>query len=331
MELLDCHVHIVGTGAGGTGCWMRLGGIRTLLQRFMLRHIGLAGDALDGDFDRIYVERLLAQVRASSFSAVCILAQDEVYDDDGTVRERFGNFYVPNDYVLRLARKHEEFLPVVSIHPGRPDALEELDRCIAGGAVMLKLLPNCQNVPCSDRRFTKFWEKMAETGLPFLSHTGGEMTVPVASARYADPRILELPLQIGVKVIAAHCATRSSPWEPDYIGVLSEMMRRFPNLHADNSAFNSPNRSVGIAPSLREPLLSRLVHGSDYPVPVLGWWPWLRGRIAWRDCARSLEEPNIIERDYRLKRACGYPDETFTRLWSLLRLPAGLPSASGCP
>jgi uncharacterized protein len=324
MQPLDCHVHIVGTGAGGTGCWMRLGGVRTLLQKFMIRHIGLSGDALEGDFDRLYVERLLAQVRASSLRAVCILAQDEVYNDDGSVREKFGNFYVPNDYVLELARRHPEFLPVVSVHPGRPDAIEELDRCIAGGAVMLKLLPNCQNVSCSDLRFTKFWEKMAEAGLPFLAHTGGEMTVPVANAKYADPRVLELPLQAGVKVIAAHCATRSAPWEPDYVGVLGEMMGRFPNLYADNSAFNSPNRSIGIARSLREPLLSRIVHGSDYPVPVLGWWSWLRGQIAWRDCVRSLEGPNVIERDCQLKRACGYTAETFTRLWKILRLPAGL-------
>ena len=36
---------------------------------------------------------------------------------------------------------------------------------------MLKLLPNCHNIDCNDRRYTRFWEKMAEAGLPLLAHT----------------------------------------------------------------------------------------------------------------------------------------------------------------
>ena len=39
----------------------------------------------------------------------------------------------------RLAREHPEFLPAVSIHPARPDALQELERCIAEGAVITAL------------------------------------------------------------------------------------------------------------------------------------------------------------------------------------------------
>ena len=44
-------------------------------------------------------------------------------------------FYVPNDYVLRAARQHDELLAGASIHPNRRDALEELDRCLELGAV----------------------------------------------------------------------------------------------------------------------------------------------------------------------------------------------------
>jgi len=42
-------------------------------------------------------------------------------------------------------------------------------------------------------RFTRFWERMAEAGLPLLAHTGGEHTVPVVRPEFSDPRILELP------------------------------------------------------------------------------------------------------------------------------------------
>lgn len=150
------HVHIVGNGSGGTGCWVRVTGWHRPLAALMLRQIGLPGSAMTGELDRLYVERLLEQVRDSSLGAVVILAQDDVHDEHGRVMKDVGSFYVPNDYVLKLAREHREFLPTVSIHPARPDAIEELDRCIAAGAVMMKCLPNCQNINCADKRLTKF-------------------------------------------------------------------------------------------------------------------------------------------------------------------------------
>ena len=52
---------------------------------------------------------------------------------------------------------------------------------------------------------------MAEARLPLLAHTGGEHTVPVVNAALADPKLLRLPLECGVTVIAAHCATKSGP------------------------------------------------------------------------------------------------------------------------
>src|SRR5437899_1496257 len=112
---IDMHVHVVGNGTGGTGCWMRVRGWRRAMAAFMVRHVGLPGDALRGDLDRLYVERLLEMVRESSLGAAVILAQDEVRDEQGRVMEGVGSFYVPNDYVLKLAREHKEFLPAVSI------------------------------------------------------------------------------------------------------------------------------------------------------------------------------------------------------------------------
>ena len=122
---VDGHVHVVGNGSGGTGCWLRVSSWRRPMAELMLRHFGLPRAALAGDLDRLYVERLLEFVRGSSLGAVVILAQDLVYNDAGQPIEGAGSFYVPNQYVLRLAREHPEFLPAVSIHPGRADALDE--------------------------------------------------------------------------------------------------------------------------------------------------------------------------------------------------------------
>src|SRR5205807_6597053 len=197
----------------------------------------------------------------------------------------------------------------------------ELDRCLAGGAVMMKCLPNCQNINCNDRRLIPFWERMAEAGLPLLAHTGGEHTMPVVQPDYADPRLLTLPLECGVNVIAAHCGTKSGLTDPEYFHVFAEMTRRFPNLYGDNSAFNVPLRGRHARRCICEPLCSRIVHGSDFPVPVNGHFAWLHGAIDWHTFRKWEHEPNILERDYQLKRAMGFPEETFSRILKLLRVP----------
>jgi hypothetical protein len=317
---IDMHVHVVGNGSGGTGCWLRVTGWHRPLAGLMLRQVGLPSSAMSGDLDRMVIERLLEMLRDSSLGAAVILAQDDVHDENGRVIPGIGSFYVPNDYVLALAKRHREFLSAVSIHPARPDAIDELERCLEAGAVMMKCLPNCQNINCADRRLTKFWERMAEAKLPLLAHTGGEHTLPVVRPEFADPRTLILPLEIGVTVIAAHSGTKSGLTDPEYFHVFAEMTRRFPNLYGDTSAFNVPMRGRHIRKCVVEPLLSRMVHGSDFPVPVNGLWAWLRGFVSWKAYRQAQRNPNILERDYQLKVAMGFPPETFTRISKLLRL-----------
>jgi hypothetical protein len=318
-KLVDAHVHIVGNGSSGSGCWMRVTGWHLPLAAFMLRHIGLSWTALQGDLDELYVQRLLQLVRESSLSHIVILAHDLVYDENGNEIKGIGSFYVPNDYVLKLAREHREFLPAVSIHPSRPDALDELERCIEGGAVMMKCLPNCHNINCNNPRYKKFWERMASAKLPLLAHTGGEHTVPVVDKRLSDPRVLRFPLECGVNVIAAHCATKSGLFDPEYFHVFAEMTRQYSNLYGDNSAFNVPIRGRHVPECLKQPLASRIIHGSDFPVPVSGRYAWLKGFIDRETFQRWEKHPNVLERDYQLKRAMGFGDETFTRIWKLIR------------
>ena len=42
---------------------------------------------------------------------------------------------------------------------------------------------------------------MAEGKVIFLSHTGGEMTLPVMNKAYGDPRILTLPWNVELPVL----------------------------------------------------------------------------------------------------------------------------------
>ena len=284
----------------------------------MLRHIGVGVSTSAPEFDETYASHLARLVRESSLGAAIILAQDEVYDASGQ-KLHFGSFYVPNDYVLKLAREHEEFLPAVSIHPARADAIDELERCLEGGAVMLKLLPNCHNVDCNDARYKKFWERMMSAKLPLLAHTGGEHTVPVFDKRFSDPSVLRQPLECGVSVIAAHCATKSGLTDREYFGGFCEMLGRYPNLYGDTSAFNVPIRGRHIRECLRPETSARLIHGSDYPVPVFGHWAWMQRFVGWSEFRRCERLGNILEKDYQLKRAMGFSADHFTRIYSLLR------------
>lgn len=317
-RIIDCHVHLVGNGKQGSGCWIRMSGWHRWLGGFMARMIGMPVGFEHEDFDTAYVARLSTFVRESSVDQILLLAQEEVYREDGTKRE-FGSFHVPNDYLFEVCAGNPAFLPAVSVHPARKDALEELDRCLARGARALKLLPNCLDIDCSRPAYDAFWERMAESGLPMLAHTGGEMTVPVANKLYQDPRYLERPLEIGVKIIAAHAASNSSLWDKNYFDVLVEMMRRHPNLYGDSSALNTPVRSSAFAKILDCDLLDRFIHGSDFPVPVGTWYARLRGLINGKARADAARTPNLLERDYLLKSAMGFPDRHFTRVAEILR------------
>jgi hypothetical protein len=320
-RLIDMHVHMVGNGGGGSGGWLRLKGWHRLLAGFMLRQLGVPASALEGNLEAMYAEHLPPLVRESSLDAIVLLAHERVHDADGTPRDDLGSMYVPNDVVLELGKQFPELLPGVSIHPARPDALDELERCLEAGAVLMKCLPNCQNIDPADRRYRPFWERMAAAGLPLLAHTGGEHTVPVINPAYADPKLLRFPLECGVNVIAAHCGTSSGAVDHDYFDDWVAMLGEFPNLYGDISALVSLNRCGHLRDCLRHDVFPRVLHGSDFPVPVLGHRLWLQRWID-RDTLRRCQGiRNPLERDWQFKRALGFTDETAARAAGILRFP----------
>jgi len=243
---------------------------------------------------------------------------DYPYDPSGHCLKGKAKFYVPNDHVLGLAKKYSQIIPACSIHPARTDAIEELERCAEKGAKVLKLLPNCHNVDCSNIQYQPFWEKLSKLGMPFLAHTGGEFSVPVLNAKFADPRILRLPLECGVKVIAAHGAGKSGIWDPDYTADLLKMMDKFPNLFTDNSALASPNRWHTIKHLLDPKIQSRVIHGSDFPIPSGGFGPWMGNLLNRSDYFKSRKINNPLERDVFIKQAVGFQQSTFSRLAKLI-------------
>ena len=316
---IDMHVHMVGNGSNGSGAWLRLSGWHQWLAGFMLRQVGFPQSTLTGDLEAIFVSKLVGWIRDSSLDAVVLLAHEQVHDSDGTPRPDLGSMYVPNDLVLQLGRQYPELLPGVSIHPARPDAVDELNRCAEQGAVLMKCLPNCQNIDLSDRRYEPFWRRMAELRMPLLAHTGGEHTVPVINSAFADPKLLRYPLECGVDVIAAHCGTSSGAFDKDYFDDWVAMLSRFPNLFGDISAMVSLNRCGHLRDCLEPEILRRILHGSDFPVPVLGHRLWLQGPMDRRTFRRIQGISNPLERDWQFKEAIGFGSATLTGADDLLR------------
>jgi predicted TIM-barrel fold metal-dependent hydrolase len=311
--VIDMHVHTGGHGHGGTGCWMSEAAKRSMGFTVMRYNLGITRGEMHGDLDGRLRELLFRHLDSARIvTAILLYAHDRIHDERGRVRHDALQLYTPNDYVLSLSRQRPgRILAAVSIHPYRPDALDELDRCIAAGAVAVKWLPNSQNIDPSDRRCDVFYRRLVEARLPLICHTGGEHTVRVLTHALSGLSMLERPLRAGVTVVAAHSATKSGFFDTDYFDEFVAMTRRWPNLYGDLSAWSTPNRVRHFKRLLGCGInWDQVLHGSDYPVPVMPWA--FFGRLGTSDIVRCAGIRNPFDRDVALKRAIGVPERVFS-------------------
>ncbi|MGH9956660.1 MAG: amidohydrolase family protein, partial [Pyrinomonadaceae bacterium] len=92
-----------------------------------------------------------------------LLAFDKHYTRDGSASLGKTEFYVPNEYVFALAEQYPElFVPNISVHPYRSDALAELGRWASRGARVVKWLPNAMGIDPSDPLCDSFYQKMRD-------------------------------------------------------------------------------------------------------------------------------------------------------------------------
>lgn len=185
------------------------------------------------------------------------------------------------------------------------------------GAVLVKWLPLTQQMDPADELCIPLYEAMAHHNIPLLCHTGGEKTLAAPDQSVRDPRKLELALKRGVRVIAAHCGTRSLWGEQSFLEEFCRMAKEHEHLYGDTAAVTLANRSYCIKRLLEDDgVRVKLVHGSDWPVislPPL----WSAHRpVIWS----AMREGNWMKRDVMIKRALGFDDAYFARAATLLRL-----------
>jgi len=321
--IVDEHVHVCALmpGHGSLSAELR----RRFSFVFMRWRLGVSFFADDERLERQVETKLVDTVKQTpELDAAVVLAFDRVYGNDGRADDAHTHLYVTNEYVVELVRKHPKLLFGASIHPYRPGALAELERCVAGGAVLMKWLPVTQDMNPADERCLPFYDALAHYRLPLLCHTGGELTLPYMNAGYADPGLLVPALHRGVTVIAAHCGTRALPRETDYLPAFCRLAKEHERFYGDTSALNLPLRSYAYETILNDEAVRRkLVHGSDWPVITVP-----PARMGWVNDLRLLAtESNWMRRDVLIKRALGLGDDYWHRAATLLRLPAAADSS----
>jgi len=287
QKVWDCHVHLIGVGDGGSHAWSnpKLDSwwhpIQYAQKLFYL-NAGCVHEA-PGRVDQSYIERLHNLVDGLRPGAkLMLLAFDLNHDADGKPDRSNSSFYTPNTYAHEMAQQYPHYFEwIASIHPYRNDAVAALEQAVRDGARAVKWLPNAMNIDPASERCAAFYRAMARHDLPLLTHAGKERAVSGGESQdYGNPLRLRRALDLGVRVIVAHCASlgedRDLDQGPDGAVVSSfdlfaRMMqepRYVGRLFGDISAMTQFDRATFLKQVLARPEWhARLLNGTDYPLP----------------------------------------------------------------
>ena len=310
---IDAHVHLVAIDQKNHKSFLSREKRNKFGFRLLRWLVGVPDSATDEEFDIAYADRLALQIsQAKYLDKAVVFAMEGLYDSNGKLDPRT-EAVISNDWAIETVRRHpDEFLFGAAIHPGRPDAIDELDRCAEMGAVCVKWVPPSQNIDPSDSRYEKFYMRMKKHGLVLTSHTGYEHTILVTDQTLGDPARLRLPLETGLKVVAGHAGTSGFYHRIEYFPNFVRLVNEFDNLYGDTSAITGFLRGPYVKRLLNTPnVLGRLIQGTDYPVPGQPIaWPHVIGPIT----ALKLQfNRNPFDQDYLAKKAAGFPEEHFYR------------------
>ncbi len=304
--VIDVHVHLISISEKN-GAFMseKLRG-NPLFKIYIAAKFKYRGD--DEAFDRYYAGRLAGEVRASKTTdRAVLLALDGVYDRAGKLDTSRTHAYVPNEYCRKVCDEHDVFLFGPSVSPDRADALDELSRVKAQGAVLIKWLPPSQDFDPADKKYKPFYRKLVELKLPLLSHTGYEHCVPTTNQMYGDPALLVPALDEGVTVIAGHAGTSGRGHPKEFFGSYLQMLDRYPNLYGDLAAVTGITRFNYIPQMLNASgFMDRHLQATDYPAPPV---PLLFfGKTGVRKTAALTFKRNLFDKDIETKLAIGMPE-----------------------
>ena len=333
----DMHAHLVGVGDADSGAWANprmdsLWNPLQYVQKLFYMNAGCVHDA-PGQIDASFVARLENLMEGFPTGAkILLFAFDWAHDENGRPLREASAFHVPNAYAARVARANPARMEwVASIHPYRDDALAALEVAVATGARAIKWLPAAMGIDPASPRCDAFFKALARHDLPLITHAGHEAAVAGAARQdYGNPLRLRRAMELGARVVVAHCASHGDDLDDDGRRRPSfELLARLldantPGLYADISAVTQFNRAEVLETLLtRRDWHGRLLNGSDYPlpgiVPLISLYQLVRLELLDAEATpflNALREHNPLLFDFALKRllrknGAGFADTVF--------------------
>jgi len=308
-----------------------------IAKRFFGLPRGLPLAETDAAMEQTLLQHILG---AELLDRAVVLAFDQYHTVEGKPvgakqrGQKIGtDLYLSNTYVHDLWRRHpRRILFGASIHPyrrsGSMTAVDMLAEVAAAGAVLVKWLPQTQNIDSEDPRTVAFLRQAARLKIPLLVHFGPEYTLGHHHRQFADPtgmlRTLRRLRDDGdmPTVIVAHIATPSiwpvAPSAQAHRTLLAALAGEFANasLYADIAALAMFGKARWLKRTLRIPgVRAKLVHGSDFPVPST---PLFFRSVLGKEYRRVCQLPSWLDRDVAIKSAAGVGEDVFRRGGELL-------------
>ena len=357
---IDMHIHAIGNGRDlkkvDEDIYFNADDNNHWFTRILYNMIENDLERLGADFQRDgrisadeYLEFMYAQLATSEeIDGIVLLALDAVYSPKaGKLDEKKTDLWVSNRFLHHAvaalnerlqkeadpAKRKKKFFFGASVSPNRKDWEEELAYVLTEtSAVLVKLVPSAQHIYLMDNGHAAFYQALAAHHMPLLCHVGPEYAFPegIRKRQLDNFRYLEKPLEYGVTVIAAHCATPVFPLiEQSQTKEFYAMMKDANSggtvrLWGDTSALSLSTRISLMSTILDTFPLEWLVHGSDSPLPIDGWihLPWVTYDVTPQEYIQVWKTKNSLDKDVRIKRAHGFPDAILENAEKVLRLPS---------
>ncbi len=235
-----------------------------------------------------------------------ILALDGYYETNGILNWEKTDILIPNGYIIGLAECLNQklgkkmFIPVISIHPYRADAIERLKYFAKQGVRYVKWLPNAMNINPGRKENTEFYKTMIELNMILIGHTGNEASLDTkeSNQKLGNPLGYKLPLDLGVTIIMAHLGNWGE--NKDSKGEIQKNYKIFFKmleqaeingkwkLYSDLSAITFGKNIDNLRTLFKKKhLWHRIVNGSDYPLPGVSFL---------NNCSK-LQKLNFITKD----------------------------------
>lgn len=288
-RLWDVHVHLVGTGdfVRNGEVWVNpkmSSWAHPLLKTQLSFYLNGSCVREAETVDRSYITRLSGLMNDFPLGARCMLmAFDHRYNGKGEIDMENTPFHIANRYAAQTAHaRPERFEWIASVNPHRDDAVAELDKAVVSGARAVKWLPQAMGIDPASPRCDAFYAALVKHNIPLLSHAGREQAVESKEdADFGNPLKLRRPLEKGVRVIVAHCASLGEYPDTDAgkkgsTATGFELFSRMMSEQQHQSRLMGDISGVLLINRVGTPLErivrnthwhSRLLNGSDYPLP----------------------------------------------------------------